>query len=235
MANDLIPASVQGTCFAMVWERNLIRRTYASRIPFDNPKTIGDRLPRVYPLVIETELREDEYETCAAREEMLLQRLIYKDRRTGKPKRSFATLRKLSLLCMWFDFHYVESAIKAKSVTAWLEKPHYLWEWLYIIYKRKQQVGAPMNHLLDKPDAARTLAYLCRSSPKLRAFLKMVGDHVVRDQEKALIWCSYPATQLPLFGVLQLLNIDSRIYTANLDQKKRNAVVEDLRIWKKVQ
>lgn len=57
------------------------------------------------------------------------------------------------------------------------------------------------------------------NSPKLCAFLLMVADQAVRHEGKILVWCTYPAGQLFVWGCTRLLKIDAMLYTADLKSK----------------
>lgn len=49
----------------------------------------------------------------------------------------------------------------------------------------------------------------------------MIADQVVRDEEKVLVWCTYPAAQMFVWGCLRFLKIDARLFTADMKPKER--------------
>ncbi len=125
-------------------------------------------------------------------------------------------LRKLSLDCLWTEFHHIERSIKAGSVKKWSSDPDFLWKWLKLVGNKVPGYEVPAT---DNHEAI--LACLTRNSPKLRAFLLMVADQVVRDEENILVWCTYPAAQLFVWGCLRLLKIDARLFTADMNPQYR--------------
>lgn len=56
--------------------------------------------------------------------------------------------------------------------------------------------------------------------------LKAVADQVVTDEEKVMMWCQYPASQLFFYGALSLLQLDVRLYTADMSAALRTATVQ---------
>ena len=75
----------------------------------------------------------------------------------------------------------------------------------------------------DKP---LLLELLFEGSPKLRALFSKVIDIVVRDEQKVIIFCVYPATELLIHEALKLLNIDSILYSSQMRADETDRAVQ---------
>ncbi|KAF7951603.1 hypothetical protein EAE96_006906 [Botrytis aclada] len=83
---------------------------------------------------------------------------------------------------------------------------------------------APFD-LPNEYDIPAQLAIICRGSPKLRSFLRMVAELVVLNRKKIVVWCALPATQLFLHTALKSLGITTACFTSELDLDARNRLV----------
>ena len=218
---DNIDPIVQGSYLAKIWECCLLRRTQTSSIPFHSDRTIGSRLPKVHCQVFECTFIQPEQVAYDAIEHDLLRKLIYKDKKTKQPRWSFATLRKLNLACAWTRFRHIETWVKASSIAKWAKDPHCLWKWL-------KKIGAEDNtfKVPEKDDIEGILRCFTNGSPKLRALLRILSEKVVQDEEKAVVWCLYPATQLLVYKILRLLNIDTILFASHLTDREKEDVKE---------
>lgn len=86
----------------------------------------------------------------------------------------------------------------------------------------------PCAKISDKvnalPESLPRQSCLARNSPKLCAFLLMVADQAARQEGKILVWCTYPAGQLFVWGCIRLLKIDAMLYTADLKSKSARKI-----------
>ena len=217
---DITP-TVAGYRMRKVWELCLIRRTYASHVPFSNQLTIGDALPKVHTSVYETAFNPAEQLQYDAIALELMPKLVRKDQKTKRTRWSFGILRKLSLACVWPDFMIFEHQVKASTMPTWIDDSLFIWRWLKYVEKAKPGFTAPA-----KQDKAGQLKCLCIGSPKLRLLLKDLADHAVRDERKHLIWCTYPADQLFIYGALRLANVDALLFSAALNADRRQAMID---------
>ena len=216
-----ISAAIGGYRLRDIWAASLIRRTYVSRVPYSNPLTIGEHLPKVHATIYETSfspVEQTQYDSIATD---FLSRLVYTDKTSGRPRWSFGNLRKLSLACIWPDILSIEERLKASSMPMWIDNENFIWTWLKLIGK-----GRPEYQIPDKQDRPGLLKCLATGSPKLRMLLKDLAVHAVRDEEKHLIWCRYPATQLFVYGALRLANVDAMLFSAALNAEKRQQMIE---------
>lgn len=81
----------QGNYLGMIWKEVLLRRTYASRIPFNSEITIGDKLPRVHNTILECCFRPNEHLLYDSYRDNLVKRVVSQDNPTDVPKWSFGT------------------------------------------------------------------------------------------------------------------------------------------------
>ena len=159
----------------------------------------------------------------------MIKGLMIKNAKTQRLRWNFAVLRKITLFCMWFGFHWVRDMMKAFIIFSWLVKSDFVRDWLIIVHKKKDLKPSPSA--TDKPEL---LNVLVQGVLKLRALLMSIADHVVRDEEKILIFCSYSATMLLIYEALRLLEIDVIIYTAELSAEDQEKAVNRFNDYLKI-
>ena len=54
----------------------------------------------------------------------------------------------------------------------------------------------------------------------------MVGIQVIRDREKALIWCQLPAATVLLYAIFRMLRIDVVVITAHQKPEERDRIID---------
>jgi hypothetical protein len=68
-------------------------------------------------------------------------------------------------------------------------------------------------------------AVVLGNGTRLRTFVALIADQVLRRQEKAIVWVAYPATQKLIVSLMAVLNIASRAFLATLDATERGNLV----------
>ena len=61
----------------------------------------------------------------------------------------------------------------------------------------------------------------------MRAMLPIVMHNALIRNEKQIIWCSFPATQVYVAAVLKECGIDARFFHSKLNQLQRQSLIED--------
>lgn len=220
------PPDKSGFYMSMVWQRCMIRRTYASKNPAKPNHLIGEDICRFFTRRIVcrfTNAEFQKYEAISMEAEMKLIKFI-DDKVVWNRKWS----RKLLLNSTWLGFHYISDLLHANSVQYWKQEPRkMLHQWLRLLIdamKTSDEQNIPI--LPDEDDVFGILALFCRGSPKLRATLRIIADLIVLQGRKLVIWCAVPANQLLLQGCLSLLGIGNVCYSSELDRKARTSSVK---------
>ena len=208
--------SVRGKRLRRIWSRCVLRRTYGSKV---RGVKIGDKLPRCQMLRVTPKFTPAEkiyYNQQAAPHRKNLvcktadgKRLIY---RRDK-------YRKLVLLSTWTGFadERLEKLIRSKTLSQWAEEGDgIIWEWYNAAHPEKP---------VKKDDVQTLLQWVLTGAPKLRALLAILDNTLVTNKQKELIWTTFPAQQLLLFGTLRLLKIDAQLFHAGLSMSERKKLV----------
>lgn len=109
-----IDADTKGRWLAQVYKATLLRRTYASRIPFDNPVTIGHMLPRLQTFQVSCEMSVAEKKEYDDIEDSFRHKLIEGTKKALKW--NFGISRKMSLLIAWQIRNSHKSGTKSSSL-----------------------------------------------------------------------------------------------------------------------
>lgn len=112
-----VPPDVSGDRFRDILSQMMIRRTLASRVPFDSPRTIGSEIPPVQRKVIHVQYQSLEQQMYDEQARIHKHRLFTISQ--TDPSRfvwNMKKLRKLILLTTWLAFHYLEGSLHAKAV-----------------------------------------------------------------------------------------------------------------------
>ena len=216
-----IAPALQGQYVRQIWKTCLLRRTYTSQMPFGSGRTIGSAMPRVHASIIGCEFLPEENTFYQNQVEGLIPKLVTKHRKSDRLLWSFGVLRKITLLCMWGGFAYLEEVVKASSIKAWLQKDDYIHEWLSIV--QANSGNPPPPPASNQPEVLKLLIH---GAPKLRALLYLIADVVVRDQQKMIVFCAYPATELLIYGALQLMQVSCILYSSSMKAEELGRAVQ---------
>ncbi|KAG8528913.1 uncharacterized protein KY384_006602 [Bacidia gigantensis] len=207
-----IPDTTQGNRLAMVFRQCLLRRTYASKVPFYTGEPIGSRMPRVQSFIIVCNMTPAEKQTYDRFDTEASSGLI-----TGKEKLKWnlGVFRLLGLASTWVHFPMLDcrTQMRAKDMKTITADAAFVRKWIGLIRHNDQRRG-PIDPL-------EIVAAACEGSPKLRALLKTVRSQVCRDERKHIIWCHSPATQIWLYGIFGLLQISTLMYAAHMTSRER--------------
>lgn len=210
-----------------VWRQCLLRRTYASKNPQNHQVVIGESLPKLFTRCIVSHFspaEKKEYDTFAANPLRKLAHFLPDGQMCWN--RRYA--RELTLLSTSISYHWTNIYLTADSTKEWREKEHCLWAIIKLLHDRKADAMGDAGFVLpEKHETAKLLALICQGSPKLRQLLQIISSLVLLSHRKVTIWCSLPANQVLIGACLQVLRIDSAIYTADLTSSER----QDL-VWK---
>jgi hypothetical protein len=136
--------------------------------------------------------------------------------------------RQLALLTAWIDFQYVHASVKASGMAAAARRAYdkrLIFDWLNKIMKGK---GLSDGLNIDTPgDVEKAMTIILRSSPRLRAMLPIIAEHVLELQEKGIVWVLFPAQQIFVAAALILAGIDCRVFHAGLTSMERANLVKE--------
>lgn len=211
-----------------VWEKCLIRRTYASKDPKDINlgKAIGEALPRLQTRRIVCRFHESEQKTYDKYSELPIRKLAHfldNGRLVWNKKHA----RQLILNSTWLGFHWIGDSIHAGTIKDWKALPAIMYYWIKLLHKQQEQMldGGAEFTIPDREDIPQQLAILLQGSPKLRHTLRILAELVVLMKRKVVIWCGLPANQLLLLACCQALHIDCVCYTSELSHLERTEMV----------
>ena len=209
-------AVTAGARLEMIWCYTVLRHTHAFKISFSAEKTIEDNLSKIHSVVLKTEFFISEQNLYKSQTESLLHKLIYSDQQTKKLHWSFETMHLLSLACVWTEFHHIEFKIRADAILKWSSDKNFIHAWLKAIAE-KYSVWVNIS---EKADKAGQLALICCEFSKLRVLLQLLTDKIVHDQKKITVWCQYLTTQLLIYSVLQLTDVDECLFSASMTESQ---------------
>ena len=212
---------LQGQRLRKVYEHCVIRRTYASHVPRDNPEPIAVNIPKLHGLNIDCPFNDAQLKIYRDEYDVVKSALVTKDPRTMKIRFSFGKVRYLVLMTDWLPLRFIHRKLRAKTIKSWLTEPN-------IVYKLMQEVKKEdAEYEVPEQSPAAILAKLLQDAPKLRALLHDVGEVVVKGTKKLAIYAQYPAAQILLYGVFQLLKIDARVFHSDLSLEDREKIRHD--------
>ena len=203
IADKKVDNATRGLRIRAIWERCMLRRTYASRIPFRDGTEIANDMPASISYSIETNFvtHEKFIHDCLAEP---LYPKIGKTLPDGKVVWNFGIVRRLILYATWLGFEHLQSLTLQDSLVEWMTSNSCLWDWLdYCHTVDPAHWDAPPS----RTDEAAILAAFLHGAPKIRALLQIVADQVHKDQEKALIWVTFPTQQILICKLLRLMGI----------------------------
>lgn len=207
---------------SQVWKKCFLRRTYTSRIPFNTGRQIGAEIPPMHTTCLETSFTMEEQKQYDPLRQML-QAQLAKRLESGKIVWNMKTFRRLILLGTWLGLDYCEQSMPSARTGKLLADPHTIWRLLQMCHQRDPE-QFPM---VDKRDHPALIAAVLRDSPKLRALVKVVSRQVLVQGEKAIIWVLFPAQQVLITKLFQLLNIDARALNRSLEYEARRDLIRD--------
>ena len=123
----------QGRYMNMVWKNCLLRRTHASRIPFNSSKTIGDDLPRVRAALLDCKWVGDEGEAYRRLEQEETSKMIITKKGKKRLQWSFTRQRKILMTCTWNRLPELEELgvnLLSTSVKNWIDAKGFIDSWL---------------------------------------------------------------------------------------------------------
>ncbi|WEW58547.1 hypothetical protein PRK78_004015 [Emydomyces testavorans] len=136
------------------------------------------------------------------------------------------TFRQLSLVTTWVDFKHVQHLLKADKILRAIREAYNgsaIAKWVKIIASNAGSPKLVFNHR-TYDERQKLLTYVLRSSPRLRALIPLVTYQVLVLQEKAVVWCLFPAQQVLVAAVLQLGNIDVQVLHAGLSDSDQKTI-----------
>lgn len=214
---------VAGHRFSKIYEKCLLKRSYSSRIPFDNDQTIGESIPPAHIRVLETEFTpegQNQYDDLYK----VLRRRLMRPIHGGKVVWNMGVFRKLSLLTTWMGFEHVGDLIKASDLKASALRAYQkklVHSWLKGIGKKVEGFEVP-----DADDYFGQLVCLLRGSPRLQALLPLICEEDLVRKEKSIVWCLFPAQQVFVAAALRLVGIDAHILGSHLTNAERDELIK---------
>ena len=131
IARDAYDQATLSSWLSQIFKKMLLKRTHASRLPFDIRRRIGQNLPRCQAYQIKCRLSQTKFQTYQAMKAKLLKNLSQTNARVRKSKWSFAIQRKFSLMTVCSLLLTLEERkvdLKAKKVKKMLATEDYLQE-----------------------------------------------------------------------------------------------------------
>ncbi|KAK2805185.1 hypothetical protein FQN51_000708 [Onygenales sp. PD_10] len=173
-----------------------VRRTLSSSIPFDSNNKIRRDIPMSHHRVIQAPF--------SAQEQKLYDKLtpplyccLIQPLRDGCLAWNMAKYRQLCLLTTWLEFQHVHESVKAASIPVAVRKAKdgtLLFDWMRQVMTQ-EGVEFDLDSSSSVEAKSEVLTHVLHSSPRLQALLPLVIDLVIRDKEKAIVWCLIPAQQ----------------------------------------
>jgi hypothetical protein len=80
-----------------------------------------------------------------------------------------------------------------------------------------------------REDHTKQIYLITFEDPRTTVILALVAESVVRRKLKIFIWCSFPQPQLWIWAVLRKPDQEVRIYSSDLSQDERNALIDSLK------
>ncbi|EZF68463.1 hypothetical protein A7C99_4982 [Trichophyton rubrum] len=115
--------------------------------------------------------------------------------------------RLLVLVTTWLGFESIHGVIKAKDVEPSTQKAYrkaLAYTWIKAASKKDELINLP-----KKDDYFGQLVCLLEESPRLQVLMPLLTDIVLRAEEKVVIWCLFPAEQVLVLPVPQLVGISA--------------------------
>ncbi|EGD97711.1 hypothetical protein TESG_05112 [Trichophyton tonsurans CBS 112818] len=139
-------------------------------------------------------------------------KLVFNNR-NGRILWNMKVYRLLVLVTTWLGFESIHGVIKAKDVEPSTQKAYrkaLAYTWIKAASKKDELINLP-----KKDDYFGQLV-----------LMPLLTDIVLRAEEKVVIWCLFPAEQVLVLTVLQLVGIDAKILSADLSVSEREHLVQ---------
>lgn len=244
--HESVPDALKGERLGKIWRQCLIRRTLSSTIPFDSDRNIGGDIPPCQYLVVDCQFSPEELAVYKRLAEPNRQKLFIK--KDGRIVFNMAKFRMLSLGATWIYFPWVAGSVKAKHIPLAIDraknKELFKWWASKAISQERQALEKIRAHVAEKggrpeafpdppnfdPDAddanEMAILHILRGSPRYRSFLKRVAEQVLILEEKALVFCSFPADLVSVFALLRSFNIEAQVLHAKMSPAERESLIK---------
>lgn len=219
-----IAVNVKTERLRQVLSQIMIRRTYASRIPFDIGKPIGSLVPDVHTVTIHCPFTEEEEEIYRAWYTQEFQKLVRSNPRSNRPALwDWGTYRRLVLgtNSLMFTVNKTSSDTNVSKLKAAVPKADLDWKWVRDFKKANPNASVSLP---EKEENSLVLRASMFGAPKKRALIRNVAEQVLVRGEKALIFCAYPATQVELGKAFNRLKMDAVMLLNHLTPKEKDEI-----------
>jgi hypothetical protein len=197
----------------------VIKRTTASKIPFDNGKVIGEDIPPVQYTTARCMLTKTENAEYKRLVKATLDRDFMKTMKDTDRLMWTPVFRRMMLVCASLKFeHMLDLTLgrlremrNAEQVDAYNLLRHCL----------KKQGSQSRFQLPEPHDTENILELHARGSPKMRFLMFVTAELVVLKQEKMTVWCALPSTQQWIQSVLAAAGIKAKVYRADMPLREK--------------
>jgi hypothetical protein len=200
----------------------VLKRNYASRIPFDNETTIGADIPPMQVRTVELKFTADELKRYTPMHNIALSNLTkVLDDGSGKMRVVFdmRVWRSLTHFSTWLGFEHCLH-IKADILEEHRSRGVDIQDLVLSICADNPSISEPQDSILG------ILKWVASSSPRLRYFSYLVAEVCIKQKEKLLVWVGAPLEQKLLEDFLLPFHIDVQSIHSGMSTKRRQVVVD---------
>lgn len=192
-----MPRGLMMSRLRAVLSKVMIRRSYGSKVPFSNERTIADDLPKVHSRLKFLDFRSTEFDRFVSFSKTRYQNFI-RTTEGGVVHMTPASFHALSLSHIFIPLAESKTLKKQKPIKAFIKAGKTAWDMLETISDEvswfKEWVR-DISGLPPKDDNMKILRCFLEWSPKLRYIADLVLDLNVLQREKILFWTHLPAEQ----------------------------------------
>ncbi|KAI9869289.1 MAG: hypothetical protein M1813_000077 [Trichoglossum hirsutum] len=200
----------------------VLKRNYASRIPFDNETTIGADIPPMQVRTVELKFTADELKRYTPMHNIALSNLTkVLDDGSSKMRVVFdmRVWRSLTHFSTWLGLEHCLH-IKADILEEHRSRGVDIQDLVLSICADNPSISEPQDSILG------ILKWVASSSPKLRYFSYLVAEVCIKQKEKLLVWVGAPLEQKLLEDFLLPFHIDVQSIHSGMSTKRRQVVVD---------
>ncbi|KAI9777953.1 MAG: hypothetical protein M1839_008488 [Geoglossum umbratile] len=201
----------------------MLKRNYASRIPFDTGIPIGEDIPPMQVRTVELKFSAREVDRYTPMHNAALSCLTKViDDSTGKKRVVFdmQIWRALSHFATWIGFEHCLD-IKGDDLQEYRNSDFNLQDLITKICAEN-----PTLPPLQTPDEPGILSWFAEWSPKLRYFSYLIAEICVKQREKIVVWVGAPWEQLLLEGYLKTVEVDVRSIYGGMSMNSRQNIID---------
>lgn len=209
-----------------LYPRFVTRRTYASVMPGDETKRLGDTLPQPVVTFKICSFDNDAKGKYKKYSQPKLRLLVRRDEATNKLIWSWPIFRLLILAGNWVHGIFITEDFLGNNLREAIatDSMEFLSQWATKVLQNDPTAEDVVPRHDDPNAKMKVIAILLRGNPKLRSMLGDLAKFVFGQQEKVIIFVDYAALQIKIYHILRLLTINAKIYHSWLTLEDANAL-----------